>query len=232
MKRTYIPWQLAVAGALAIQVGCVDADASIRILRNQAPENGCEIPADDGADFLPRGIIDTEAESGYLFTPLVENRGIISAEAERLFFIEGANVDLFFQNGITPPSDEAQVRFRQPLSGSIPAGELATFAFEIVQKPVLEDLAGQLGDGESTLVEVDIEILGEIDGGDASSNLFTYPVDVCKGCLTNVIGSCDALPSVQVRTGGSCQLLQDGVVDCCTDSEGGLVCPAESSTSQ
>ncbi len=221
----------ALAAAFTTQAGCVDAGESLRILRNQAPTEGCTV-SPSSVEFLPSGVIDVAANNGYLFTPIVENRATASEPGQRLAFVDGADVNLKFTEGfydagrITSLADEGLSRFHQPFSGSIDAGGSSTFLFEVITWPMLQDMAPKLAAGESTRVTVEVEIKGTIDGSSVGSPTFTYPIVVCNGCLSNVLGSCASVTQVDIRTGGMCQTLQDGVEDCCTDTGGGLVCPA------
>lgn len=233
MKQRYIPWHLVLGGLVAAQAGCVDAADPLRILRNQSPDPGCIVSDSTSGIFLPRGQIDVAAASGYLFTPVVTNEAESTTTVDRLVFLEGANVDLLFtdpdfysEGELSTFKDEGLTYFIQPFSGSIEAGGSAGFAFEVIPKALLDNIAGKLGEGESTQIIAAVEMVGEINGNEVSSNVFKYPIQVCNGCLTNVLGSCDALPEGEIRTGGTCQALQDGVVDCCTEADGSLTCPA------
>ena len=110
---------------------------------------------------------------------------------------------------------------------NIPAGGLASFAFEVLPKGLLDEIDNRLADGQSTQVVAQVEVLGTLDGSDVESNLFSYPIEVCKGCLIQNLGSCESIISEEINTGGVCQALQDGILDCCTNAEGALVCPAQ-----
>ncbi len=230
MKKNYTLLAI-LAAAFTTQAGCVDAGESLRILRNQSPTEGCTI-SPTSTEFLPSGVIDVAANNGYLFTPIVENRATATEPGQRLAFVDGADVRLKFTEGfydaarITSLADEGLSRFHQPFSGSIDAGGVSTFLFEVIPWPMLQDMAPKLAPQESTRVTVEVEIKGTIDGSGVGSPTFTYPIVVCNGCLTNVLGSCATLPEVDISTGGMCQTLQDGVADCCTRSDGDLACPA------
>lgn len=232
MKRSYVLWQCVVVGAIGLS-GCVDAGATLQILRNQAPEEGCSVSSSATGDFLARGRIESDANEGYLFTPLIENRAEKSGMAERVVFINGANVDLkftgdfFSESEISGFKDEGLARFKHSLSGSIAPGALAPLSFEVIPKGMLEAIDAKLAEGESTQVFAEVEILGSLDGGDVDSSVFRYPIEVCKGCLRNDLGSCELLGDEEIRTGGSCQPFQDGITDCCTDATDSLVCPAK-----
>ncbi|MCP4446158.1 MAG: hypothetical protein GY811_12550 [Myxococcales bacterium] len=232
--QNYIPLSMLVMGAFASQTGCVDAADPLLILRNQAPGDSCTISDDVSADHLSSGRIDVlqiDEVDGYLFTPLVENRAVWSERADRLAFFEAAVVRLKFADDFFSAGELSTLKadglshFTQPFSGSIAAEGQSHFIFEIIPKAMLEEMEGKLADDDSTRVTAEIEIRGSIEGSDVSSPTFTYPIVVCKGCLTNVLGACDELSDEEIRPGGSCQIHQDGYVDCCT-SDDGLECPA------
>ncbi len=240
MKRSHFPQSLFLTGALAVSLlGCVDSADSLIILRNQQPGNECVIPDGKNALFISRGIIDVtnlDQTNGYLFTPIVLSRTEGNQSTDRLIVIRGANVDLGFIDGLFSGSELSQLktdgnsRFIQEFSGTIEAGGTSTFAFNIIPRATLQAISNKLGNGESTRVLAEIEVVGELDGDSVSSSVFRYPVDVCKGCLVNTIGACSDVPSsFNIEEGGACQVMQDGVVDCCTEEDGGLRCPAVSS---
>ncbi|MBL4635609.1 MAG: hypothetical protein JKY56_17245 [Kofleriaceae bacterium] len=237
MKQSTIPMTLILASALiAPLMGCVDAADSIVILNNQVPEAGCILKAGTNEPFFSRGqidVVDLSQTNGYLFTPVILNRAVGNDSSDSLFFAEGANVDLEFIPDFFSEDELAQLkadgnsRFLQEFSGSVAAEGTGTFDFEIIPRTMLSAIAAKLQPGDSTRVLAKVEIVGKIGGGGVSSQLFSYPVDVCNGCLANNLGTCDQVPlDLEIRAGGSCQPLQDGVADCCTRTDGVLICPA------
>lgn len=224
MKRYLCP--LVLATAFSSQFGCVDGGETLQILINQEPKEDCALSSSPGDAYLARGRIDTNSAGGYLFTPLIENKAEAVSGASRIAQLQGANIDLKFSGGFGDGLDGALTRFSQQFSGSIPAGGFGAYAFTVIPKQVLDSLASKLGEGEQTEVIAQVRINGSISGGGVDSNLFSYPVDVCKGCLQNNLGDCAELPSgYNISQGGNCQELQDGVLDCCTYN-GETFCPA------
>ncbi len=237
MKQSTISMTLILASALiAPLMGCVDAADSIVILNNQIPSEGCILKAGDNEPFFSRGqidVIDLNQTTGYLFTPVIKNLAEPNASSDSLFFAEGAKVDLEFIPEFFSVDELAQLktdgnsRFLQEFSGSVLAQNTGTFDFEIIPRTMLGAIAAKLQLGDSTRVLAKVEIVGKLGGGGVSSQIFTYPVDVCNGCLANNLGTCDQVPlDFEVRVGGTCQPLQDGVADCCTRQDGVLICPA------
>ena len=219
--------QLPLAGAICaalLSAACTEAGTTLIVLQNQAPDVGCVVSADRSSLFIPRGRIDAEADEGYLFTPLVQNVAESTGnDSQRILFVEGADITLSgdFQ------ADAGLTAFSQAFSGSLLPGDFASFAFIIVPEQLVAQLGGSLGEGGSIPVDAEITIFGTVDGGEVESQAFHYTVDVCDGCTRVNQGPCTSLPDgFMAETGGNCQPLQDGTIDCCESSAGGLVCPA------
>lgn len=230
--QNYIPLSMLVVSAFATQSGCVDAGETLRILRNQEPTGLCVVADDESSAFLSSGLIDTTADTGYIFTPLVENRAVGDVETDRRVFIDGAVVrlkfatDFFDAATLTRLETEGLSYFTQPFSGSIVSNGLGAFKFEIIPRVVLEEMQGNLPAGEFTRITAEIEMRGTIDGKDVTSPAFIYPIEVCNGCLVQDLGLCAELTTEEIQIGGACQERQDGYIDCCTDLEGEEQCPA------
>ena len=70
-------------------------------------------------------------------------------------------------------------------------------------------------------------MFGTKGGGSVESNVFRYPVQVCLGCMVELLGPCDGLDASFVGLdGGECNPLQDERLQCC-DGATGQVCPAQ-----
>jgi hypothetical protein len=215
---------IAAAAASLLASACTDAGNTLIVLQNQVPGDGCTVSADRSAEFIPRGRIDAAAEDGYLFTPLVQNVATATEnDNQRILFVEGADVTLSgdFE------ADDSLTSFSQAFSGSLLPGDLASFAFIIVPEQLVRDLGEALPDNGEIAVNAEITVFGNVDGGDIESQPYKYTVDVCDGCTLIDNGPCTAIPAeFEGSTGGACQPLQDGQIDCCTSSDGELVCPA------
>jgi hypothetical protein len=240
---------LAVATALAALAACVDnnADAPMQILRNLAPAEGCIL--DPGTTtFTNQGRIESTSQGGYLFTPLVQNNLTLldnEATSPKTIFLEGARVELsFYDTTLFPASAVATLKSRGltefivPMSGSFePDGGTAALGFTIVPVDLLVAIdsilpqASATSPSPSTVIDARIQLFGKRGGGSTASNWFRYPVEVCRDCLVVNHGSCASLPSgFSARTGGVCNPLQDGFVDCCMNAAM-LSCPAMPVTS-
>ena len=230
MKQSQIAWKLLLAAGLTFQLGCTaDGADPIQILRNQVPGADCVIPTDSAGAFLSRGIIDVNSTGGYLFTPLVLSDAEANEVAARRFFAEGADVDIEFVGANIPTVSgglESSISFRTLISGSIDASATSTFAFEIVSPALLADLVDDVTPTNPVQLVASVKLVGNLEGNDVESNTFNYPVEVCSGCLTNVIGACEGLEETDISSGGACNPAQDGITDCCTAPDGSLTCPA------
>lgn len=237
-----------LVAALSGLVACVEdnADAGLLILRNIAPGDDCTLDTTT-VNFINHGRIQSNSLAGYLFTPLVRNDLVISdneAEGPKTVFLEGARVEisfydptLFTEEQLTDLANRSLTSFVVPVSGSVePAGGLAALGFEVVPRQLLIEVGNALpaatpeNPAPTTVVDARVQMFGSRGGGEIESNWFHYPVEVCVNCLTIDHGECSALPdSFDARTGGVCNPVQDGYVDCC---DGGAVCPATSTTEQ
>lgn len=246
MSRLSLAFTLSLT---ALAAACVDnnADSGLVLLRNVAPTEGC-IVSTSGDVSQASGVIEVESRAGYVMTPLLRN-DLVTVEGEsttsKSIFIQGAKVtiefydeDLFTAAEIEAMTTDGLVRFVAPTSGAIePNGGLQTYQLEVVPTELFALIAPKLvasatDPTPSTVLDVHVQFYGERTSGDSvSSNTFRYPVEVCKGCLTNIVGACEGLPTDgEYRTGGVCNPAQDGIADCCTDAAGARVCPAVAAT--
>lgn len=210
------------AGFCAAAPACTtDGGAGFFIVHNQSPEDGCVIPSDVSSLYLSKGRIDINASSGYLFTPVVQSlfQASETGDVDHVIFVQGADVSLSYVTG----GSGSLGSFRQSFSGSIFPASTTSFGFEILPFDTLGDIGG------SAQVRAEITMFGNADGEDLTAEPYTYNIDVCDGCLQEVLSSCDIPEGYSIKTGGACQLLQDGVVTCCQDETLGLLCPAPDS---
>ena len=219
---------------LVFAMGCTEGGKSILILQNTIPGDGCELST-SLAKFRSSGIIDVQSNTGYLFSPVIQN---VAVEEQtpvhfRIAVIEGANVELSFEEGLLDAGQLANisqfVNFSVRFSGVIqPNGGNTTFQFEILPKPVLDAIAPRLVDAAArTRVRADVEVFGEMSNRTVKSNIYSYWIDVCNGCMTVDNGPCSELPTgFTPSPGGECNPLQDVFLDCCTRTGLPPLCPA------
>lgn len=211
---------------LSASMGCAPegSDASVLILYNKAPETGCKVSSSEDGSFITRGLIDTQAWLGYVFTPLVINYAATSNyvdEEQRLAFIEGADVSL-----ATEGDAVGGYQFSTLFSAIVfPDRGTTGVAFEIIPPSYLDQVQNVLGASEYASIRATIRLFGTMNGGEFTSQEYVYWVEACNGCLINNLGACENVTNVE-NYGGYCNPLQDSAVDCCTDAAGALKCPA------
>ncbi len=235
---------LAVGVHLIGAVGCkTDDGRSVRIVQNQVPEaeeeGGCTVPLTETV-FNSQGKIDTNAEFGYIFTPLIENNAEESGSnpTQRVVRLEGAEIEITFRDpelfseaDLASESIQALTQFSRRFSGSIePNGSKVAVIFDILPKALLDRIALALaGQADKTTdVDVSIEVFGNMSGRDVTSEAFSYPIQVCTGCLKRQTdpSACTDITE-NGAPGGACQPFQDGgIVECCTKSDDSELCPA------
>jgi hypothetical protein len=234
---------LLAAGMLA---GCTDTNYTVYILRNQVLADGCKV-ATSGTDFVSFGELDVTdpvpgsnlVNTGYLLAAAVQNGTAPDSNDTNLhiFFAMGADVELRSNGSSGSDAVIAALGVRSLLSrtlyfgGSIPPGGTAGMGFPIID----EEQTLALGDILGTQVVQVIarsKIFGIIDGNDVTGSPFDFPVTVCKGCLVADLGSCSvvSMSSQMFNAGGTCNKLQDALLDCCELDGGGLQCPPQMSS--
>jgi hypothetical protein len=230
---------------LALGLGaCVDgnADAGLTVLHVIAPQTGCTFDTASSA-ILGAGIIESGAPGGYLMGPEIRN-DLATADGEaktpKTVFLTGAQVEIeFYDDTLFTAAERSALaadgltRFVVPFSGSVePDGGSTVVPFEAVPVALLRRIGDRLPEPSSddpaprAVLDVRFQVTGTRGGGGVESNLFRYPVQVCNDCLTTYLGSCAALASNEpIATGGVCQLVQDGHVDCCVADHDDLEVP-------
>ena len=233
---------LAAACAGAALGGCVASggDESMLVLKSVAPPamatgGVCTFTAADPEAQLGHGVLDVSGGVGYQFVAQIKSRvtAATGQEDARTIFLRGANVDLTFPTPgalgtqIADLQSKGLLHFMAPSSGSLPPnGSLADAGFELVPAGVATALSGVAG-FTSTVVQATFTIVGDLAGGNASSQEFHYSVTLGKHNLRINRGACSALSkSAAVNLGNPCFPGQDFVVDCCDDPAGTPVCPA------
>ena len=223
--------------ALAVLLGACTADyPSLYIQQNQVPEANCRVPGTT-VDALGTGFLDVSplpggfTNRGYVFTPLLVNAlAAGTTSTQHLMFIAGADVEI--RSTDTARSTELvntlaaldQVNRTALISGSIKPGGSQGAAFTVVDSEQTQTINTFLSSGEEVDVVVRVSVKATVDGSDITGKPFDFPLHLCRGCLLVDRGPCAALPIGFVGfSGGVCNLLQDGTLDCCDNF---TVCPA------
>lgn len=221
-SQTTLSW-ISIGLAALIASGCtVDAGDSLFLLHNKALDESCNVPVEKEALFLSRGLLDAQYGFAYTFSPLVESRTRTIDEndpLERAILIEGAEIELELPDGVSVAADAT--RFTQRFSGTLEPGTLSAFSFDIIPSVVTQAVGNVLQVGERTQILAKIKIFGKLGNGTVESPQFTYPVQVCNGCIPVQLCANYKLPPKMLCLPG-----QDGFEpNCCIDAAGALICP-------
>jgi hypothetical protein len=226
---------------LGLAAGCAanGGDESILVLRNiVAAANGgsCVFTGSTSETGLASGALDVTLLQGYQIAPQIKSRitAVTGQEDLRTILIRGANVDIAFPNSTVFSAAEladfksrALTHFMAPFSGFLPPnGGMADIPFEVI--PAELALAAAAKTTFTTALAVaSFQIVGDLGGGEVTSQTFQYPVTMVNGGFTVDNGPCLLLASSFVpRIGNPCFSGQDGPTDCCSQSGRPLVCPA------
>jgi hypothetical protein len=210
-------------------VGCVDNDASLSILQMEAvtEASGCTATAGSMMD-LSSGTFDVSLGNGlqgYIGFPVVRNNEVSrmpSADSPELNSIQiiGANVSLSFID----PAAASKVKasdtkfFWSAAGGRVDPGGLAPMQIEVVPESVIKELNVAKGSVVTVLAKIQpvgLQTSDRIVGGPIH-----FPVDICNGCLVNVVGDCP-LPMGTVIVDSGCIPSQDVAPTCCDDKASG-----------
>ena len=229
---------IAVLAGLA--GGCLanGGDESIIVLKNVVPTataTSCMVTSTESETALAGGALDVSVGRGYEFIAQIKSRITADpgAELQRTIFVHGANVDITFPNSTLFSDAEfadlkakALTHFMSPFSGFLAPNGGITDVFLQLIPPELGAAIMAKPNFASVLALGSFKVIGDLAGGEVTSQLFQYPISITNGGLVHDEGLCSLLPATFTpRTGNPCNPGQDGVTDCCTDA-GGRVCPA------
>ena len=235
-----------LAGGLAFVVlvgaACKAADDQpLVILEMRPPATGMASSSGCGESsfFVSSGVLDVGLLAafpghGYLSWPVVLNRELSNAsqnggvESARVT-VTGADVDLCFDAACTNMFGllANEQHFRQTLYKVIDPQVMQPIAVELIPSTA----AAKIAAANPTLpltATVSLKIVGRSNELDVKSNTVQFAVNICSGCLVHSLGTCSTT-TVAVNA-GSCNPVQDSLIDCCTNSTGGTVCPAHAPT--
>jgi hypothetical protein len=229
-------------------VACVDTgDEGIYVLNNTAITGECSLSGSPDQPSIGHGLINYLSPTAYVMTPLIQSR--IQAQmnvddTSRTVQLRGADIVLTLKavtvehadGTFTTTQPEKQLAmFSTLFSGSVPPGGTVNAFVNAIPPATLRQIAAESG-ADLTMEAFNAEVLaqvvirGEINDNNMTSAPYLFPITVCNDCVVSNLGSCPLPSGVQVRTGNSCNPFQDGVVDCCSDTMGRLVCPAATAT--
>jgi hypothetical protein len=213
---------------------CSDNDTSLYVagvLVAEAP--ACEVTADPGAKRLFHGTLDVAFRSKYEGIVLVANqlaprgdKSQLRAETSGLQ-IRGSEVEL------TTAQGRVLDRFSVNGGGFVSANRSETPGYGLAEVTMIPPSIGESLVG--TTVVAHIRVWGETLGGiEITSGDFTFPIDVCRGCLVEY--PLDAVvPDLQEGglicngpsegvTSSQCIRGQDAAIDCRTCAAEAEIC--------
>lgn len=235
--------RLAILMPLAL-VACVDSgDEGIYVLNNTAVADSCTLSGSPDQAMLGHGLVYWGSPVPYVLTPLIQSRITANENGDdlsRTVQLRGADVTLTLKavsidhpdGSVTVTQPETQLaQFTTLFSGAIAPGGSVNAFVDVLPPATMRQVASDSGadltnDSLNAEVLASVVIRGDINGTTITSAPYLYPITVCNQCVVTNLGACPLPSSVQVRTGNGCNPYQDGVVDCCTDASGRLVCPA------
>lgn len=234
---------ISLGAFIGLGAGCAanGGDEGILVLKNVAPPTMasggvCMFTPSETEAGLGTGVLDTSAHTRYEFMAQLKSRITADSGQEdaRTIILRGANVDLTFTDATLLSAAELAdlqsknlLHFMSPFSGPLgPNGGLTDAPFELIPAEVAIALDSKAG-FTSTVVQARFTVVGDLAGGDVTSQAFSYSVTLGHGILLDNQGPCAMLKSgTMVRTGNPCFPGQDAITDCCTSPTGEAVCPA------
>jgi hypothetical protein len=222
---------------------CGRVPGQFEILNDQVPivgaGGGCTVPVNaalyQGAGRLDLAIVRSDADSAYLFFPLIENNlpsAKSGAQDPNQIQLSGFNIDITPLSGTSQATDTALTgnglaHFKTPWSGGVPSGggqlNAIVDAFPVALAEQLFNDGGVSGAPTATL-NLRVQALGTTTfGTEMQSDPFNFPLEICIGCLVANVQACP-FTSAPTNTGNACNPAQDAPVDCCTQ-DGVLICP-------
>jgi hypothetical protein len=239
---------LTLSAVLALAACANSGDEGMIVLNNTAVTDTCTLTGQSTQPFLAHGQIYAKSPNGYLLTPLIQSRVVMTDStdvSQRTILLTGANVELSvesvtiehpdgsFSNGsVTLAGQQAQ--FSTLFSGSLPPAGTVNVGFDVIpvqtMRQILTSSGASATDKMTAEVLAKVTILGTLDGDKLSASPFQYPISVCNNCVVVNTGVCPMPLGSKPRTGNACNPFQDGTVDCCTDASNNLVCPADVAT--
>ncbi|HEY5959870.1 MAG TPA: hypothetical protein VIV60_25120 [Polyangiaceae bacterium] len=211
----------AVSGAVW---GCADNDSTLFVVGVAKIESDCTYSPSASTTLLPQGVYDVGFDGSYQVGLILGNqmasRGAKArsrVETSRIT-LEGAEVRLSLPSG-----GEAHVPFTAPGAGFVDVGLGQDPGYGILSIVIIPELSNAvigtaLTDG---YVIADIKAFGKTLGGqEVESNVFKFPVKVCRGCLVtypaselDADGNCLGSAATEASS-GPCNWGQDTPVVC------------------
>lgn len=191
MSRTPLPFAFVAAASVAFAAACGEdralvGDDALHLLGHQAPTEGCSWAAEEPAEFISRGTLDLGvAESSYMLAARVKT----ATGQARPVVLRRAAVDPTPAPGFSAGA-EAFPPFETVVAGSVEPGTALVVLVPLFSKEQIATLQDWLPErspeepAPSTEFAVEVQLFGEeLNGRDTRSNVFDFPLVVCRGCL-------------------------------------------------
>jgi hypothetical protein len=224
--------------------GCTadSGDEAILVLKNVHAGEGCLATNAASETGIAHGALDLVFHSGYVFVAQLKSRitALAGQEDQRTIFTSGANVDIKFPGStffsdteLTELQNANLTHFKQPFTVPIAPGGISDVPFDLIPDSLAERIAVKAGTASNFRLEAlaTFTVVGDMSGGDVSSQPFTFAVTLGNSIVVFNRGACSALPtSFVARPGYACNLSQDDALDCCENGTM-FTCPAVKPTS-
>lgn len=216
---------------VVLAAGCV-GERSFYISQNQVPSSSCTVSSSESSElYLPRGLLDISVDKGYYVYPLVNSALQASSsedgepERNNLFIREfKVEVDL----GIVPGTYSAELtNFTVPQSGILRPGGMRAFSVKVLKDELIARLDESKIAAFRPTITVKIQAVGELGGSTLESMPFYFPIELCSNCLVTRLNTCPETGATEwpkLSQSNSCGVPQDALVQCCDDSQKGLIC--------
>lgn len=209
---------------------CAEHQPQSLLVRGNLAWDGCgEATGSQEGPFLPKGYLDIALTQSYFMAPVVDNvmpevttaqaattTGALNFQQENHeLTLDGAAIRYTFPSQLSQPSENLFVHASFVLSpesiGPLPIEAIpASIGRRLANEPALREK------GAKADILVHVTVHGHMtDGVVVKSNEFTFPIEVCNGCLTfNSTGDCSNLTDLQSALNVPCKYGQDQPVDC------------------
>ncbi len=236
MKTALKKSLLAIALAASVIVtGCEQNSASLIILQNLVPGEGCSLES-GGTAYRTQGTLDVawylrkNQPAYYDMYLLVKNNLLTTASAgtaveENCIILEKARVNLDM-GSLGDYVESSLTRYEVPLALTICPDEEKAVTVRVIPSQVVQLVASQINEGSTVLATAHVELVGKRGSFDIPSNSVDFPIFLCNGCLVQNMGLCssDTIPE-SPKTGNPCNPSQDEIIECCSEGAD-LICPA------
>ncbi len=230
----------SLAVFLLLLGGCEQNSASLIILQNQIPGEGCGSGGTgDDTSYRTQGTLDVawylqKHQPAYYDMYLLVKNNLQSTESdygveENCLTIRNALVDLDL-GSLSQYVESTLTRYKVPVSLSICPEEQRVVTVRVVVPQVVELIAPRVPEGTQLMAVATVALEADRGSYTIESNELSYPIFICNGCLVRNVGLCDS-PVVpdEPAAGNPCNPSQDDPIDCCT-SGSDLICPAVSTS--